>query len=73
MVQMGLDFGSDHLRFGPIVSAAVASYGKVDEELKCTSFGCSGLSSTKASHDIRSDARAWHSYVFVGVRGNYRI
>jgi hypothetical protein len=73
LIQAGLDFGTGHLRFGPLLSASISRYSSVNEELKCTSFGCSGLESSSSGNSIASSDRKVHAYIFIGVRGSYRL
>jgi hypothetical protein len=69
-VSLGLDYGSDPWRVGPVLRLGGGAFARVhrsytfdDPELEPTS--------ERDSYELE-DARAWHGHVFVGVRGSFR-
>jgi len=67
-VQGGLDFPvSDSTAFGPFIATTLASYRSAS--LSCTGSACDDEVSTSES----IDDTALHTWVFLGVRGSFRL
>lgn len=69
-VALGLDYGGDRWRVGPVLRVGGAAFARVRR-----SYTFDDPERTRRrQHDSYDgeDTRAWHGYVFVGVRGSFR-
>lgn len=70
-LQAGVDIGGEPIAIGPFVSISAAQYSSYEIEVDCNDFRCAQTTLSSVSGDVPSDEQAWHSWLIVGVRGNY--